>query len=50
MNVFKISASVFFSSMAAILVTGLMLDEMGKGTFGDAAKNIAIKTTKGYGV
>lgn len=35
---------------AAIIVTGLLLDEAGKGTFGVLVKEFAGKVTRGYGV
>ena len=34
---------------AAIIVTGFILDECGKGTFGATVKSIAQKATSGYG-
>lgn len=50
MTIPKISTVTFFSVMTAILVTGILLDEAGKGTFGTTVKNVAVKVTSGYGV
>lgn len=35
---------------AGIVITGLLLDEAGKGTFGNTIKSFAGKVTRGYGV
>jgi hypothetical protein len=34
---------------AAIIFTGVLLEEAGKGTLGSAVKTIALKATRGYG-
>ena len=34
---------------AGIVITGLLLDEAGKGTFGRIVKGFADKVTRGYG-
>lgn len=34
----------------AIILTGWILEEAGKGTFGGFVKDLAQKTTRGYGV
>lgn len=43
---FKISGSV----MTTIVVTGLLLNLAGRGTFGETVKKVANYTTEGYGV
>lgn len=35
--------------MASIIATGWFLEEAAKGVFGSVIKDLAIKTTKGYG-
>ena len=35
--------------MVAIILTGMLLDEASKGSFGDLAKGLAKKSTNGYG-
>lgn len=35
---------------SAIIATGVVLDEAGKGTFGSAVQSAASKVTRGYGV
>lgn len=39
-----------FAVGIAIIGTGLLLDELGQGKLGVTLKNIALKTTRGYGV
>lgn len=45
-----IGLGAVLTGMVAIIATGMLLDEAGKGTFGDLAKKAAVKTTNGYGV
>lgn len=35
--------------VAAIIAAGVLLDEAGKGTFGAVIRDLAKKTTSGYG-
>lgn len=45
-----ITLGAVLGTMVAIIGTGALLDEAGKGRFGSAAKNLAVKVTNGYGV
>lgn len=45
----KESVKTFGVIVLAIIVTGLILDELGKGRFGGAARSLARKVTSGYG-
>jgi hypothetical protein len=42
--------STIAGTVTAIYVAGLVLNEAGSGRFGDTAKDLAQKITKGYGV
>lgn len=33
-----------------IITAGVVLDEAGKGTFGETVRGVAVKVTKGFGV
>lgn len=44
----KLGQSIF-SLMAGIILTGMLLDEAGKGTFGGLIQSGAKKVTSGYG-
>ena len=35
--------------MLAVILTGMLLDEAAKGSFGDFVKSLAKKSTNGYG-
>lgn len=48
MNTRNISIGILIS-VVAILLTGLLLDQAGKGRFGNAVKNVAENVTNGYG-
>lgn len=45
----KESLKTFGVIVLAIIVTGMVLDELGKGRLGSAAKSLAQKVTSGYG-
>jgi hypothetical protein len=45
-----ITASAVLGTVAGIVITGLLLDEAGKGKFGEAVKKVSQKITNGYGV
>ncbi|MDD5692251.1 MAG: hypothetical protein PHP10_03635 [Candidatus Omnitrophica bacterium] len=45
----KESLKTFGFMILAIVFTGIVLDELGKGRLGNAAKSLAQKVTSGYG-
>ncbi len=46
----KTTAWTMLAVFLTIIITGCLLDEAGKGNFGDVLKALAKKTTNGFGV